>query len=190
MFELSVDQLKSIWAANQFAILDNQWIFFGLRGCLPASDASQSFADKHVLVSANVDYHHSRCTIGQLKPDGTFALFPGSTVPHINNISKARKNDGAGANQLMTGYHPEYRKGQHKAGQATGHRAFRQENKIPILRSADDLDYDTDDRVEYATPYDNIHAAWCMSTDSDYFASAGCQVIVGFPSTQIGRAHV
>ncbi|MEO0434331.1 MAG: peptidoglycan-binding domain-containing protein [Cyanobacteria bacterium J06656_5] len=183
MFELSVDQLKSIWAANQFAIPDDQWIFFGLRGCLPASDASQSFADKHVLVSANVDYHHSRCTIGQLKPDGTFALFPGSTVPHINNISKARKNDGAGANQLMTGYHPEYRKGQHKAGQATGHRAFRQENKIPILRSADDLDYDTDDRVEYATPYDNIHAAWCMSTDSDYFASAGCQVIVGFPST-------
>ena len=49
VFELSVDQLKSIWAANQFAILDNQWIFFGLRGCLPASDASQSFADKHVL---------------------------------------------------------------------------------------------------------------------------------------------
>lgn len=182
MFELSLDQLKAIWSANQFVIPKDEWLFFGLRGCLPASDAGQVFADNHVLLPASVDYRHPRCTIGQVKPDGTFAIFPGSTVPYINNISKAQKNNGAGANQLMTGYHPAYRKGQHKAGQPTGHTAFRQENKIPVLRSADDLDYDTDDRVEYATPYDNIHAAWCMSTDSDYFASAGCQVIVGFPS--------
>lgn len=125
MFELSIDQLKSIWAANQFFIPDNEWIFFGFRGCLPASEAGQSFADKHILIPTNIDYRHPRCTIGQLRPDSTFAIFPGSTVPHVNNISKARNSGGAGANQLMTGYHPKYRKGQHKAGRATGHRAFR-----------------------------------------------------------------
>jgi putative peptidoglycan binding protein len=30
-------------------------------------------------------------------------------------------------------------------------------------------------------PYDNIHAGWSMSVNHNDFASAGCQVVVGFP---------
>ena len=47
--------------------------------------------------------------------------------------------------------------------------------------TADDFDFDNDDRVEFTNPYDNIHAAWSMGTDHDYYASAGCQVVVGYP---------
>lgn len=30
-------------------------------------------------------------------------------------------------------------------------------------------------------PFDNLHAGWCMGVESESFASAGCQVLVGFP---------
>lgn len=188
MFTLTTDHLRHLWGANHFDISDAEWLFFGLRGCIPANDTSTSFADQHVLIPYTIDYTHPRCTIGQFKPDGSFALFPGSTVPHQRNVATARDRNGRGTNQLMTGFHPDYRKGWHKAGKPTGHKAFRQDSKIPIRRSGDDLDYDTDDRVEYTTPYDNLHAAWCMSTDDDRYASAGCQVIVGYPRCE-GRAN-
>jgi hypothetical protein len=37
------------------------------------------------------------------------------------------------------------------------------------------------DRTEFETPYDNLHAGWCMGLSHDSYASAGCQVIVGYP---------
>ena len=40
----------------------------------------------------------------------------------------------------MTGCYPDYRKGKHKADSNTGHDAFRQDNKLPIQRTADDID--------------------------------------------------
>ncbi|NMM49292.1 hypothetical protein HH304_12850 [Flammeovirgaceae bacterium KN852] len=85
---------------------------------------------------------------------------------------------------LLTGFYHDYRKGWHKAGKPTGHEAFRQDNKLPVRRTMDDLDYDNDDRVEYTRPYDNLHAAWCMSSRDSKYASAGCQVIVGYPKCQ------
>lgn len=72
----------------------------------------------------------------------------------------------------------------HKAGSATGHEAFRQTSAHPIRRTADDFDFDNDDRVEFTNPFDNIHAGWCMGLDHDSYASAGCQVIVGFPKCE------
>src|SRR5690606_20071650 len=67
-------------------------------------------------------------------------------------------------------------------GSATGHPAFRQTQGRPVRRTADDLDFQTDDRVEFTNPHDNLHAAWCMGVnDAGGYASAGCQVVVGFP---------
>jgi hypothetical protein len=60
----------------------------------------------------------------------------------------------------MTGYYSDYRRGKHKAGSETGHDAFRQVEGRPIRRTADDFDYDNDDRVEFSNPFDNLHAAW------------------------------
>ena len=44
--------------------------------------------------------------------------------------------------------------------------------------------YDEDDRVEYMRPFDNLHAAWSMGVDQATFASAGCQVVVGYPQCE------
>jgi hypothetical protein len=80
----------------------------------------------------------------------------------------------------MTGFFRDYRKGMHHAGSPSGHEAFRQANKLPIRRTSDDLDFDTDDRVEHMSPFDNLHSAWSMGVNDGY-SSAGCQVVVGFP---------
>jgi len=81
----------------------------------------------------------------------------------------------------MTGYYKDYRKGVHKANSPTGYQAFRQTDGRPIRRSADDFDYDSDDRVEFVNPFDNLHSALSMGINHDNYASAGCQVVAEFP---------
>jgi hypothetical protein len=128
------------------------------------------------------DYIHPRCTLGQWLPaDGEIALFPGSTVPHRKYIKTSLQREGRGTNQLMTGLYHDYRRGTHRMGSPTGHQAFRQTKGHPIRRTADDFDFDSDDRVEFTNPYDNIHAAWSMGVNHNDYASAGCQVVVGYP---------
>jgi Putative peptidoglycan binding domain len=181
MFLLTDEHLQKLWDINAFPVPKDRWVFFGLRGCLPADDGDHSFANAHAVNVEAVDYVHPRCTIGQWRPGGEFALFAGSTVPHRKHVAASRTTAGAGTSQLMTGSYPDYRKGIHKAGSNTGHEAFRQDNKLPVQRSGDDLDFDTDDRVEFEQPFDNLHAAWSHGVDHESFASAGCQVVVGFP---------
>jgi hypothetical protein len=181
MFILAADHIKRMAEINYFPLPEDQMLFFGLRGCLPVSDNSTQFKSEHYLEITPYDHIHPRCTLGQFVPAKGIALFPGSTVPHISNIQKSLARGGRGTNMILTGYFKDYRKGWHKPGSDTGHQAFRQDNKLPVYRTADDLDYDYDDRVEYTRPYDNMHSGWCMGTDHDYFASAGCQIIVGYP---------
>jgi hypothetical protein len=181
MFILTEDHLLQLWELNQFPVPKDRWVFFGLRGCLPVNDNDHSFAREHPVQVEAIDYIHPRCTLGQWQPGKGFALFPGSTVPHRKHVSNARVREGKGTNQLMTGCYADYRKGKHKADSDTGHDAFRQDNKLPIQRTADDFDYDADDRVEYEQPFDNLHAGWSQSVDHASYASAGCQVVVGFP---------
>ena len=181
MFLLTEEQLWTLWELNAFPVPKDRWVFFGLRGCLPVNDGDHRFATSHQVKVEAVDYVHPRCTIGQWRPGGGFALFPGSTVPHRTHVAASQTGGGAGTNQLMTGCYRDYRKGTHKAGSNTGHEAFCQDNKLPIQRTGDDLDFDTDDRVEFEQPFDNLHAAWSQSVDHETFASAGCQVVVGFP---------
>ena len=181
MFTLTEAHLLRLWTLNHFPVPQDRWVFFGLRGCLPVDDAAGDFAAAHPVRVEAVDYIHPRCTLGQWRPGGGFALFPGSTVPHRTHVATSRPAGGAGTNQLLTGCYPDYRKGRHKAGTKTGHDAFRQDNQLPVQRSSDDLDFDADDRVEFEQPFDNLHAGWSHGTDHDSFASAGCQVVVGFP---------
>ena len=157
-------------------------VFFGLRGATLVNPDNLDFQKEHKLVLSEIDYVHPRCTVGQWLPkDKTIAVFPASTVPHKRHVKTAMTNSGRGANQLMTGRYRDYRKGIHKKGGPTAHEAFRQIAAHPIRRTADDFDYDNDDRVEFTNPFDNIHAAWSMGVDNDNYASAGCQVIVGYP---------
>ena len=182
MFNLTEAILRRLCAINSFEPPASGMIFFGLRGCMPVDTDNTAFAASHALELADADHVHARCTLGQWKPGGGIAVFAGSTVPYLKNVEKARQKGGSGTNRLMTGYYKDYRKGRHKGTKPTGHDAFRQANKLPVRRSADDTDYDNDDRVEYTAAFDNLHAAWCQSPDQGYFASAGCQVVVGYPA--------
>lgn len=184
-FTLAENHLRRLCEINSFPLPKTELAFFGLRGCLPIEVGNQEFQSKNEVYIAETDYVHPRCTLAQWRPkDKAFALFPGSTVPHIKYIKISKERNGQGANQLMTGCYKDYRKGVHKEGEPTAHEAFRQIEAHPIRRTADDFDFDNDDRVEFDNPYDNIHAAWCMGVDHDDYASAGCQVIVGYPQCE------
>lgn len=189
MFELSDKILRRLCEVNSFDPSANgrktEMIFFGIRGALPENPEDHKFESGHNIMINDVNYLNPRCILGQWLPEEKeIAIFPGSTVPHRDNVSKSVLRSGAGANQLLTGYYSDYRKGVHKAGSPTGHDAFRQVNFHPIRRTSDDLDFDNDDRVEYENPNDNLHAGWCMGVNSTNYASAGCQVVVGYPECQ------
>lgn len=181
-FNILNKTLLRICEVNSFIISADKMIFLGLRGMLPTNPEDHTFRNEQTVEPVNVNYINPRCTLGQWIPkDNKFAIFPGSTIPHQNYVSKSLLKSGEGSNQLMTGYYSDYRKGVHKAGSSTAHNAFRQVDSHPIRRTSDDIDYDNDDRVEYENPNDNIHAGWCMSASSNNYASAGCQVLVGYP---------
>lgn len=181
MFKLSADNLAQLFALNEFTYDPASMVFLGIRGCVPANPGDQREAEAHELAVAAIDHLHPRCTLIQWSPKaGKFAVFPGSTVPHQSSVAAAKKRGGVGANQLLTGYYTDYRKGWHRKGTKTGHEAWRQNASRPIRRTADDLDYDGDDRVEIANPADNLHAAWSPGLEGS-FSSAGCQVVVGYP---------
>ncbi len=184
MFTLKEEHLKRLCQINHFHVPSDGIIFFGLRGCIPINDDDHEFRNEHQVEVAETDYRHPRCIIGQWKPNQGIALFIGSTIPHIKYVKKAFENYGKGANQLMPGFYKDYRKGVHKRGTLTAHAAFRQDSRLPIIRTADDLDYDEEDRVEFMRPYDNLHAAWCMGPNHPCYGSAGCQVVVGYPKCE------
>jgi hypothetical protein len=181
-FTLTDKDLRKLCEVNNFSVPTNEMVLFGLRGLLPVNLEDHTFKTEHNVELADINYINPRCTLGQWLPkDKKFAIFPGSTIPHQSHVKDSVTKNGQGANQLMTGYYPDYRKGVHKAGTSTGHDAFRQVSSHPIRRTSDDLDFDNDDRVEYENPNDNIHAGWCMGVSATKYASAGCQVLVGFP---------
>jgi hypothetical protein len=181
-FTLTDTVLRRMCEINSFPIPADGMIFVGLRGCLPTNPDDQEFRTEHAIEVMSYDHTHPRCTICQWRRT-TFdiALFPGSTVPHQKFVKLSLEKGGKGTNQMMTGYYDDYRKGIHKPGFPKGHAAFRQTEGHPIRRTADDFDYDNDDAVEFTNPYDNIHAGWTMGVDLNYFSSAGCQVVLGYP---------
>jgi len=181
-FLFSESDMKRLCELNYFQPQSDGMVFFGLRGCLPAEVDDWKFGASHGLVTKELNYVNPRCTLGQWRPEsGTIAVFPGSTVPHSSHVRSGLDKNGAGVNQLATGFYLDYRKGTHKAGKPTAHEAFRQTEGRPIRRSRDDQDFQNDDRVEFTNPYDNLHAAWCQGIGGSKYASAGCQVVVGYP---------
>lgn len=184
-FNLTNSVLRRMCEVNSFSVRSNEMVFFGIRGALPVDVEDCDFGKEKNIVLGDINYMNPRCTLGQWLPkEKELAVFSGSTVPHHNYVRKSVSRGGEGANQLMTGYYADYRKGVHKAGSSTGHDAFRQINAHPVQRTSDDIDYDNDDRVEYENPNDNIHSGWCMGINSTNYASAGCQVLVGYPQCQ------
>jgi hypothetical protein len=184
-FNLDAELLQRLLTINQFNVPDAELIFIGLRGAIVTNPNDQTFQSLQTLTILDINYLNPRCTILQWRTsDNKFAAFPASTVPHQRVVKSAISKNGIGANCLMTGFYSDYRKGFHKGGSPTGHEAFRQNAPHPIRRTADDLDFDKDDRIEFDNPQDNIHCGWFDGMNADNYASAGCQVIMGFPKCQ------
>ena len=186
---LTHDLLARMAARTCAAVPDRGLVFFGLRGALPLDIGGTAFAASHGIRLTGFDHLHMRCTLGQWRPaDRKLALFPGSTVPHRNAVSKARERGGIGANMLMLGRY-KYQKGMHRAASRDGHRAFRQAMFFPVWRTADDLDFDLQDRIDLGDDsdsfvFDNLHCAFQDNIDAERFSSNGCQVVAGAPMSK------
>ncbi|MFN3652343.1 MAG: peptidoglycan-binding domain-containing protein [Armatimonadota bacterium] len=181
-FRVGHADLERLCALNEFRLPERGVVFVGVRGALPVEGTATEWGETLELRSAAVDHLHPRCTVLQWKPaERRVAAFAGSTVPHRRYVEAARRRNGRGANQLMSGWFVDYRRGTHRAGTAGAHPAFRQTLPRPLRRTVNDHHYTAADRVEIACVGDNLHAAWCDGLDSEYYASAGCQVVVGRP---------
>lgn len=197
-YKLTAAHLEALFHLANFPIPEDDVVFVGLRGSSPVDVSGTDFASEQSLVDKGLDYLHPRCTIIQWRPkDGLFAVFPASTVPHIDAIERAVARDGAGANRLipcLLGQSPSfdrrYYAGDHGLASPFGpHRAFRNDNKLPILRTANDTEYKGDDILQYDQAYDNLHCARAQNISAPIFSSNGCQVILGAPGDSIATGR-
>jgi len=201
-YQLKSEQIEAMFRLASFEIPDDDIVFVGLRGASPVNVSGSDFEVSHKLNDKGADYLHMRCTLIQWRPkEGLFAVFPGSTVPHRRWVRWARPRGlgGEGANSLVTCFlrknnntDRRYFEGDHGLSSKLGpHRAFRNESKLPVLRTGDDLDYEGNDLLEYAAVFDNLHCARQENVHADRFSSAGCQVVAGLPGdrTSTGRAR-
>ncbi len=185
--EVSAALLTRAARRNGYAVPSKGLVFFGIRGLTPEHPFDNTFASGHPGRFSAFDFRRMRCTLGQWNVgSGQVAIFPGSTVPSLPNITSSRARGGSGTNMLMLGRY-EHERGVHKAGKPSGHRAFRQAKFFPVWRTADNLDFDLKDKIDFGTSsgsfvWDNIHSAYFDNPETGY-SSAGCQVVCGLPNS-------
>ena len=190
-FKLSADDLKKMMELAQFEVPDDEYVIVGLRGCLPLFYEDISEKSSHMVELQQVDNRFMRCTLALWRPqDGVFSLYPGSTVPSTVGIRK-QKNAGSReriANQLVTcflskaesdGFMMDRRYRQRVHGGSVPHWALGNDNKQPVQRSFDDLDYDGGDDLLDQTVNDNIHCAGNPDPNEPGVGSYGCQTVAG-----------
>lgn len=159
---------------------DGAMMVVAFRGLAPHSRGV--WGTEHDVTLVTTDNVHMRCTYALVDTEKEeLMLFLGSTVPHRSYIGKALKRKGLGANEQVTGATVVV-EGRHPYSGRTSHRALRQAVPNVHRRTADDYDYDGDDRVEGGSVADNVHAGWNHGYDHAYFASAGCGNIQGYPA--------
>lgn len=185
-FSLDEDELALLFKAANFPIDENEMILAGLRGCVPVDSRGTEFAASQRLEYVGVDYLHMRCTLLQWKPGSGFAVFPASTVPHVDLVRPRIEFGGRGVNQLALGCYRgshRYYRGDHMASKPSRrHRALRNDSVLPVWRTGDDADYEGDDTLDVTSvPGDNIHCAWQQNPAGATYSSQGCQVIAGRP---------
>lgn len=182
-FVLDYALLERAARRNNYALTDDALLFFGIRGALPLDVSGTPFAVGHPMRITSPDHVLMRCTLGQARPaQRALAVFPGSTVPTLKYVQASIAKGGEGTNTLMLGRY-SYVRGVHKAGKPSGHRAFQQAIFFPVWRTADDSDFDLDDRLDNdgGIVADNLHCAYHDNLLTSGYSSAGCQVVCGRP---------
>lgn len=179
------ENLIKVCKQLKYTLPKNGKVLLGIRGAIPDKKYKHvTFNQTQAVTLKKPDYLNMSCTIGIWDLDNKkIAIFWGSTVPHQSNVAYAKLRNGQGTNQMMEGFYQDlYIKGVHYPRVETAHQALVQNKPVRIQRTIDDLDYDIDDRIDYSIPYDNLHAGWTQ--DGKGYASAGCQVIHGYPKCQ------
>jgi peptidoglycan hydrolase-like protein with peptidoglycan-binding domain len=186
-FSVSDELLREMFLLCSFIIPEDELVFVALRGVQPIQFGASDFRSAHDVMAVPVDYLHMRCTVVQWDTGkGKLALFVGSSVPHLSAVASHVSNNGNGVNRLASGYFgkvpslPDHRyfKGSHGADR---HLAFRNESKLPVWRTADDTDFEGDDRLEYEVVFDNLHCARQVNETAPKYSSFGCVVVAGKP---------
>jgi peptidoglycan hydrolase-like protein with peptidoglycan-binding domain len=168
---------KTIQDLKKFLNINDNVHIIGVR----ASSSSEygKWLDEIDIESKQIDHENMNCSF-ILIDQNKLMILQGSTTPHKKYLRKAIENNGKGANQLELGFYRYYSKGLHFPSEQTAHEALRQTRKQPVRRSSDNLSFDLNDRIEISNVNDNIHASWC-NVNGKTHASAGCQVIAGYP---------
>ena len=192
-FTINDTILNKLFEISQFnKPADSTLLFVGLRGCLPADVADNTFKAQQELHLREIDYINLRCTFLQWNiTNQTIAAFAGSTVPSYNNIIGFKKNPPRNSNCMSPGFYKNYIKGKHRpAKERNLHDAYRQNGQpVAIRRTYDNTVYNNFDEISISTGCDdNMHAAWTMDEESGYFSSAGCQVVMGIPFCEATRS--
>ena len=181
----SSDHLRKLLRVNSYPYSETQFMVFGIRGSRPVNTNFDIFKNTHTIEMFDVDYLTPKCTIGIWNPNqNKIALFPASTVPHLNYMKKQKAGTGR-ANAMQSGFYSYFEKGFHNPSAAHAHQALRLATNIFLRRSNNDLVFTNEDPIEVGNPNDNMHAGYC-NTVNDAYSSAGCQVIVGQPKC-LGR---
>ena len=188
------DVLDKLFQLNSFEIPSGvEMVLVGIRGAVPAEINDHDFKTSHSLVLRDVDHKNLRCSFVQWHPGRRLlAVFPGSTVPSIKNILGYQARPRRNSNCLTPGFYKHYVRGKHRPSNARNwHDGLRQNGQpLAIRRTFDNPYYDNFDTIEVSTGCDdNMHAAWTLDPDGNYFSSAGCQVIMGIPFCESTRAR-
>ncbi len=193
-FRITAETLFRHAALNGFALPPKTaWpqrgpgLLFGLRGCSLVSPVA-AFGPSLELRESTPNHQTFQCTLGILRPDGTLAGFPASTVCNADYMYVQTKlASGKYANLLPTGVHG-YKVGTHRASSLNPLPvALLQQRQVMVLRTrkVDDNKMQfraSDDWDGPLLPCDNIHVAY-GDDNRRYplkFDSAGCQVIPGY----------
>jgi N-acetylmuramoyl-L-alanine amidase len=187
-FEFTAAKLALLCEANYFNVKTNEKdprdeVLFGLRGCILADskESSGGFVDKVMLVEAVPNHKECKCVVGVWKRStNKIAVFIGSTVPNWSGMKKQLDDPKklTHCNMRPTGKY-KHKVGIHNKGtnlEIKG--AIKEDEKVPAIRTIDNLIYEITDLWTFGTPGDNIHPTRTTKT-TDKFSSEGCITVLG-----------
>jgi N-acetylmuramoyl-L-alanine amidase len=193
-FDFTTAHLAKLCEANYFDVKSNpkdprDEVVFALRGCQLAGgkESSGGFVASVKLTEAVPDHQQSKCVIGVWKRSkNELAVFSGSTVPYWEGMKKQAESPSEKiCNLLATGRYL-YTVGTHRGVESKDNPklkymipgAIRQQSEVAILRTLDNLIYETSDKWDFGNPGDNIHPSR-HPKPTDSFSSEGCLTIPG-----------
>jgi hypothetical protein len=193
-FTLTPTVIDRLISCNRFSLdgVESK-VVFGLRGCTLDANVT-TFTDKIEVREIEPNHIDNRCVIGVFdNVHKKIVAFQASTVPNWEYMERYRQDRSKKANMQPTGryllvigtHRPKKKnaKGDLVDNPNRIQGALRQDQRIVVLRTEDDLTYTVQDTWDETVPNDNIHAGIVAintgtSTVPDY-SSAGCNTVPG-----------